>query len=125
MGAARKALAWLKDLFSGVEAEAPPPRPMPGAAGARPIGATADRELARVAGVIRSIAIGPRGPAAVFEVELVDSTGCLRLIWLGQRQILGLDPGRSLICEGRVAFEAGQRVMRNPRYELVPVGTAA
>ncbi|MDR3360517.1 MAG: OB-fold nucleic acid binding domain-containing protein [Bifidobacteriaceae bacterium] len=99
-------------------------REFPGVADATPIEATADRAVARVAGVIRSIAIGPRGPSAVFEAELVDRTGALRLIWLGQRQILGLEPGRSLICEGRIGLEDGERVMRNPRYEIIPVGTA-
>ncbi|MDR2453591.1 MAG: OB-fold nucleic acid binding domain-containing protein [Bifidobacteriaceae bacterium] len=117
--------AKLKELLAAPETGAPPARPMPTAPGAQPISQTGDRSVARVAGIIRSIAIGPRGPSAVFEVELVDRTGSLRVIWLGQRQILGLEPGRSLVCEGRVGLEAGQRVMRDPRYELVPVGSAA
>jgi hypothetical protein len=77
-----------------------------------------------VTGVIKSIAIGPRGPGAVFEVELADGTGSLRVIWLGQRQILGLEPGRQLTCHGLVGSDSVGRVMRDPYYELVPVGSA-
>jgi hypothetical protein len=119
------ALAWVKDLFGGPEIDGEPAQAGPVVADATPIGATLDREVARVAGVVRSIAIGPRGPSAMFEAELADPTGRLRAVWLGQRQILGVDPGRSLVCEGRISVEAGERVMRNPRYELAPVGTAA
>jgi hypothetical protein len=93
-------------------------------AGVKPIGAVGDRETARVTGVIRSMAIGPRGPRAMFEVELTDGSGELRVIWLGQRQIRGVEPGRQLICQGLVASQGGVRVMRNPYYELAPVGKA-
>jgi hypothetical protein len=60
----------------------------------------------------------------MFEAELADSTGELKVIWIGQRQILGLEPGRRLLCEGRVAMEGGVAVMRDPYYELIPVGPA-
>jgi hypothetical protein len=93
-------------------------------AAATPIGRTGGRRPARVAGVIRSIGIGYKGPGAVFEAELADSTGVLRVVWLGQRQVLGLEPGRALVCEGRVGLEGGVRVMRDPRYQIVPVGSA-
>jgi hypothetical protein len=77
-----------------------------------------------VAGVVRSIVVGYPGPGAVFEAELADQTGVLRVLWLGQRQVLGIEPGRALVCEGRVSVEGGRRVMRDPRYRIVPVGSA-
>jgi hypothetical protein len=115
---------WFKEIFGPARGAGVVERRLVEVENAQPIGATADRAVARVAGVVRSIAIGPRGPSAVFEAELFDGTGVLTVIWLGQRQILGLEPGRTLICEGRVAIEDGERVMRDPRYEIVPVGTA-
>jgi hypothetical protein len=116
--------AWIREVFASPETAPELERAFPGVAGAVPIGTTTDRRPARVAGVIRSIAIGPRGRSAMFEAELADSTGVLRAVWLGQRQILGLEPGRSLVCEGRISVEDGVRVMRDPRYEIVPVGSA-
>ncbi|MDR2380012.1 MAG: DNA-binding protein [Bifidobacteriaceae bacterium] len=124
MGWARRAWAALTELFTRSAVLAPAEPFFPVVPGTQPIGSVPDRAPARLAGVVKSIAIGPRGPSAVFEAELVDRSGVARLIWLGQRQILGLEPGRSLICEGRVAVEDGVRVMRDPRYELIPVGTA-
>ncbi|MDR1118198.1 MAG: hypothetical protein LBL01_02720 [Bifidobacteriaceae bacterium] len=99
-------------------------RPYPAVDAVQPIGETADRAPARVAGIIRSLVIGPRGPDAVFEADLEDQSGVMRILWLGQRQVLGIEPGRGLVCEGRVAVEGGQRVMRDPRYQIMPVGDA-
>jgi hypothetical protein len=100
-------------------------RPLAPVDGVKPIGQVGERQTARVTGVIRSIAIGPRGPRPVFEAELTDGSGDLRVIWLGQRQILGLEPGRQLVCQGLVATDGAIRVMRDPYYELVPIGPAA
>ncbi|MDR1634928.1 MAG: OB-fold nucleic acid binding domain-containing protein [Bifidobacteriaceae bacterium] len=114
---------WARGLFKPLPAlETEPERPFRRVDGVQSIGSVGERETARVAGVIRSIAIGPRGPGAMFEAELTDGTGDLKVIWLGQRQILGLEPGRQLICHGLVAREGAVRVMRDPYYELAPVG---
>ncbi|MDR2567234.1 MAG: OB-fold nucleic acid binding domain-containing protein [Bifidobacteriaceae bacterium] len=114
---------WLRDVFDPLPAlEAEPDRLLARVGGVKPINSVGDRETAKVTGVIRSVAIGPRGPKAMFEVELTDGSGDLRVVWLGQRQILGLEPGRQLICQGLVARDGAIRVMRDPYYELVPVG---
>ncbi|MDR0592289.1 MAG: OB-fold nucleic acid binding domain-containing protein [Bifidobacteriaceae bacterium] len=116
---------WLREVFDPLPTLDPvQERQLARVEGAEPINALADRRRARVTGVIRSIAIGPRGPSATFEVELSDGSGELKAIWLGQRQILGLEPGRQLICQGLVAMDGGVRVMRDPYYELVPIGSA-
>ena len=125
MGLAGRVWRRLRRLFDPLPSlEGEPARLLVPVGSAGPIGALADREKARVTGIIKSIAIGPRGPGAVFEVELADGTGQLRVIWLGQRQILGLEPGRQLVWEGMVAFEGGEAVMRDQHYELLAVGTA-
>ncbi|MDR1393487.1 MAG: hypothetical protein LBJ62_05925 [Bifidobacteriaceae bacterium] len=114
----------LADLASGPEVVSGPDGRFTEEADVTPIGLTTDRDLARVGGVIWSIAIGPRGPGAVFEADLADATGSIRVLWLGQRQILGMEPGRSAICQGRVCVVGGERIMRDPRYEIMPVGRA-
>jgi hypothetical protein len=89
--------------------------------GTVPIAQTRPRQKARVSGVIRSLGIGPRGSGATFEIDLYDGTGSVTVLWLGQRQILGMEPGRHVIVEGLMTVDdAGRRVMRDPRYELIP-----
>lgn len=93
------------------------------AASARP-GCTAVRELrnrrrADVFGVLRSVTLRPRDNVPALEAELFDGTGALRVVWLGQRRIAGIEPGRRVRLAGFVAFRDGRPTMYNPRYELV------
>ncbi|MDQ2625349.1 MAG: OB-fold nucleic acid binding domain-containing protein [Actinomycetota bacterium] len=87
-------------------------------AGCTPVAAVEPRSLARVTGVVRSVTVRPRAGVQAFEAELYDGSGSLRLLFLGRRQIPGLDVGRHLVAEGRVAELDGGRVIFNPRYEL-------
>ena len=48
------------------------------------------------------------------------STGTIIVIWLGRRTIAGVNPGRSIEISGRIGRHDGQRIMYNPRYELMP-----
>ncbi|MCL2803849.1 MAG: DNA-binding protein [Micrococcales bacterium] len=90
-------------------------------AGTTPVANLAGRQHFRVSGLIRSVATTGRGQPPGFELDLFDGTGSLRVVWQGQRAILGLDAGRHLIVEGLVSIEGGGRaVMRNPHYQLVP-----
>jgi hypothetical protein len=43
-------------------------------------------------------------------------------VWLGRRQIPGIEPGRALVAAGRVTRDNDQSVIFNPRYELRPAG---
>ena len=69
-------------------------------------------------GSVREIAPGERGAPVEFSAELFDGSGSVRLIWLGQRRIPGIEPGRSLKIHGRVTERAGERAIFNPWYEL-------
>jgi hypothetical protein len=40
------------------------------------------------------------------------------LIWLGQRRIAGITPGRAIKVSGRLSCDHNRRVLYNPRYEL-------
>jgi hypothetical protein len=95
-------------------------------AGTTPIGAAKNRCRYRLSGVIRSVVVTPHGAGPGFEVELFDGTGSMDLVWLGQSRVRGLEPGRHLIVEGLMVVQGdGRRVMRNPLYELVPLGAKA
>lgn len=79
-----------------------------------------DREPVRLRGTLRTITLRPRGGVPALEAELFDGSGTLTVIWLGRRRIAGITPGRSLQVQGRIGRHDGQRVIFNPRYELIP-----
>jgi amino acid transporter len=91
---------------------------------ATPIGDCSDREVADVAGILRSVTLRPRGPSLTMEADLWDGTGHVTLIWLGRRNIPGIQPGRRIMVHGRVTRIKGERTIYNPVYELQPAASA-
>ena len=83
-----------------------------------PIAECADRELAHLAGTLRSVTLRPRGTSLTMEADLWDGTGSVTLIWLGRREIPGIQPGRRLIVRGRMTRINGVRTIYNPVYQL-------
>lgn len=81
-----------------------------------------DRERVRVAGTLRTVTLRPRAGVPALVAELYDGSGSLSLVWLGRRQIAGIEPGRALVAYGRVMRDGDQPVIFNPRYELRPAG---
>ena len=91
-------------------------------AGATPIAELRDRQRACVSGTLRSVTLLPRAGVPALQAELYDGTGALSVVWLGRRQIGGIEPGRRIKVSGLITEAAGYRVIYNPRYELVPAG---
>ena len=87
--------------------------------GAVPIRSCEDRQLVELIGQISTVTINPRGGHPALEVELRDGSGAVTLVWLGRRQIPGIDPGRPLKVAGRISCHEGRRLIYNPRYELL------
>ena len=84
------------------------------------IGAAPDREPVRLRGTLRTVTLRPRGGVPALEAELSDGTGSITIVWLGRRRITGIAPGRSLSVQGRIGLQDGERILYNPRYELIP-----
>ena len=84
------------------------------------IGEAPDRERVRLRGTLRTVTLRPRGGVPALEAELSDGSGVLLVVWLGRRRIAGIAPGRAIQIEGRIGATHGDRVMFNPRYELMP-----
>jgi hypothetical protein len=78
-----------------------------------------DRTPVQLRGTLRTVTLRPRGGVPALEAELYDGTGTLTLIWLGRRRIAGIGPGRAIEVAGRVGEHDGQRILYNPRYELL------
>lgn len=79
-----------------------------------------DRERVKVRGTLRTVTLRPRGGVPALEAELSDGTGVLVVVWLGRRRIIGVEPGRGIVVEGRIGVSGGSRIIFNPRYELLP-----
>jgi hypothetical protein len=76
------------------------------------------RRTADLVGVVQSVVLRPRKGVPALEAELFDGTGTLALVWLGRRQIAGIEPGRRMLVHGFVCDVDGTRTIYNPRYEL-------
>lgn len=86
--------------------------------GCCPIADAANRDRVELRGTLRTVTLRPRGGVPALEAELYDGSGQITLIWLGRRRIAGIEPGRSLMVEGRIGVQEKMPVMFNPRYEL-------
>jgi hypothetical protein len=87
-----------------------------------PIGELSLRRRATVCGTLRSVTLRPRAGVPALEAELYDDSGRISLVWLGRRQIAGIEPGRRLWVTGMVTDTEGAMAIFNPGYELVPRG---
>lgn len=86
--------------------------------GCRLVTAYGDRDLVTLHGSLTAVTQRPVGGVCTLEAELDDGSGMVTLIWLGQRRIAGITPGRAIKVSGRLSCDEGRRVLYNPRYEL-------
>ena len=86
--------------------------------GCKQIETICDRELVRVYGHVKSVALAPRAGTPTLEATVYDGSGVVTLVWLGRRAIPGVKPGADLVAWGRVSCQDGRRIIFNPRYEL-------
>jgi RecG-like helicase len=93
--------------------------------GAMPIEECKDRQRVQLTGTVSTVTINPRAGHPALEVELRDGSGAVTLVWLGRRQIPGIDCGRTLKVSGRISCHDGRRLIYNPRYELMQTPTAS
>jgi hypothetical protein len=87
--------------------------------GGTPCGRLTGRHRVTLVGVLRSVTLQPRAGVPALEAELFDGTGAVTVIWLGRREIAGIQAGRRIRVEGLVAVGEGRAVMYNPKYELL------
>lgn len=90
--------------------------------GCIPIAQTTHRAVVDVTGTLRTVTLRPRGPSLTMEADLWDGTGNITLVWLGRRDIPGIEPGRRILVHGRLATIKGEPTIFNPQYELRPAG---
>jgi hypothetical protein len=91
--------------------------------GATRISELPQRQRVTVAGTLRTVTLRPRAGVPALVADLYDGSGSIALVWLGRRQIPGIEAGRSLVAYGRITSDHDQPVIFNPRYELRPAGS--
>jgi hypothetical protein len=86
--------------------------------GAVPAGQCLRGQIVSVSGRLRTVAYTPRTNLPTLEADLYDGSDVVTLVWLGRRQIVGIEPGRQLTVRGRIAIRDDRKVIYNPYYEL-------
>lgn len=81
-------------------------------------------QATQVVGRLRSVVYTPSETVPTLEAKLFDGTDTLDLVWLGQRRIAGIEPGRRVVARGRIGVHDGRLAMYNPYYELLPSGSS-
>lgn len=76
-------------------------------------------DLASLTGRIRTVLTGSGEDFLGVTAEVFDGTGAFEVCWLGRRAIPGIDTGRFIRVFGRVGIRDGNKIMFNPRYELL------
>jgi amino acid transporter len=84
-----------------------------------PIAELTFRQRAKVAGRVYSVRVQPWSGIAVLELNLVDDTGALTVVFLGRRHLSGVSTGSRLIVEGVIGEHHGTMAMLNPAYEIL------
>ncbi|WP_040160890.1 single stranded DNA-binding domain-containing protein [Nigerium massiliense] len=87
--------------------------------GANTVAQCSDREKVRLRGTIQVLTVHPIHATPWLEAEMSDGTGTVSLIFMGRREIPGIDAGRDLVVEGRISDDEGQRRIYNPWYQLL------
>jgi amino acid transporter len=85
-----------------------------------PIAEVEYRQRVRVAGRVHTLRVQPHGGVASLECTLVDETGGITVIFLGRREIAGINVGVRIVVEGTAGEDRGHLAILNPTYEFLP-----
>lgn len=80
------------------------------------------RTRAQVSGVLRSVTYRPQDRVPALLAEVYDGSGSVDLMWLGRRDVAGIQPGRRIVATGMICPGKRRNTIYNPRYSLAPVG---
>ena len=83
-----------------------------------PIGETAWRQKARIAGRVSSVEVQPWQGAQVLSCTLTDRSGSMTLVFT-RRDVPGVETGAQLVAEGTIGEHDGRLAMLNPLHEVL------
>jgi hypothetical protein len=91
----------------------------PVVAGATPAAGVQDRSRATVAGRIVAMRVQPMASSPTLHVVIADGSGRFTAIFLGRREIPGIQLGATVAFTGMVGLRKGHLSMLNPAYEIL------
>ncbi|MGQ0432286.1 MAG: amino acid permease [Microthrixaceae bacterium] len=77
------------------------------------------RDQVAIAGRVRSIRVAPLHDAPTLELVLVDDTGAISVVFLGRRDLAGVEIGTQLSVEGTVGIHKTRLAVLNPTYRIL------
>lgn len=100
-----------------------------------PVAQLPPRGRVRCSGYVQALTLVPASEPPRFTAYVEDTAADpgsrgprrrVRLVWIGQRRISGIEAGTLLAFEGMVSTAKGLPTIYNPRYEILgrPEGTA-
>ena len=95
------------------------PASVPIPPGAIPIAEARHRDRVTLAGRVKAVRVQPRAGVATLQATLADETGEVNVVFLGRRQVGGIEPGACLAVTGVVGDRLGKPEILNPEYELL------
>jgi hypothetical protein len=95
------------------------PPDVPAPPGATPIADARHRDRVTLAGRVRAVRVQPRAGVATLQATLADDTGEITVVFLGRRQVGGIEPGACVAVTGVVGDRMGKPEILNPEYELL------
>jgi len=62
--------------------------------------------------------VQPWSGVAALELNLIDDTGALTVVFFGRRHLAGVNAGTAIAVEGVIGEHRGTMAMLNPAYEI-------
>jgi RecG-like helicase len=87
--------------------------------GTHPIAFVRFRQRARVRGRVRTLRVQPLAGSPTLECVIADDTGQLSVVFLGRREVAGVEVGRTMLAEGVLGEHHGRLCILNPHYQLL------
>jgi hypothetical protein len=102
-----------------------PASPSPEVQGTTPIANLSYRQMAKIAGRVRSVRIQPWSGVSALECTVTDASEAeVLVVFLGRQEIPGIRTGTDLVVEGMVGERRGRLAIMNPDYALLRVPEA-
>jgi amino acid transporter len=87
--------------------------------GSAAIGSLELRQLADIAGRVRSTAVSRENSTQELRCVVADESGSVTLIFQGRSKIPGIERGTRLLVHGTVTSRQNEAIILNPQYEIV------
>lgn len=92
--------------------------------GSEPIGSLQERQIAEIAGRVRSMTVTREDGTSDLRCMIADNSGSVAIIFQGRTMVPGIERGTRLLVRGTVTSLRREAVILNPQYEIVAAAQA-